>query len=259
VSGAILVSASTPRKAATTVAALRAAGADPGRIRVVLPAQGEGARRLAAGAAGVVLGGGPDLHPRHFGEAVLADGHVAIQPDRDRLDLELLAGAREAAVPTWGICRGLQVANVFLGGTLWQDLPSQLGGPLRHDLDQPVDALAHAVAPAAPETRTGEILGRETARVNSRHHQAVRELAPALVAAGHAPDGLVEAVELADRGWWLRAVQWHPEDLVALPQQRALWREFLAAVGERGRRDGGAARGGRAGRPAAAAAGGAGR
>lgn len=229
----ILVAASTAAKAESSVAALAAVGVAAERLQVVLPdaADGDAARRLAAGAAGLVLTGGPDLHPAHFGEEVLAEGNLTIYPERDRLDLELLAGAREGAVPVWGICRGMQVLNVFLGGTLWQDVPSQLAGSTLHDLTNPADALIHTVAVVAPETRSGEILGRETAFVNSRHHQAVRELAAPLVAVGYAPDGLVEAVELADHGWWVRAVQWHPENLVAMAQQRALWEEFVAAVG----------------------------
>jgi len=232
----ILVSASTAAKAATTVAALRQVGVPAERIQVVLPDAVHAAnttdavRRLAAAAAGVVLSGGPDLDPRAYGEEPLPAGNLCILPERDALDLELLAGARAGSVPVWGICRGMQVLNVFLGGTLWQDLPSQLPRAANHDLDRPLDALAHEVRVAAPESRTGDILGRETALVNSRHHQAVRELAEPLVAVGFAPDGLVEAVELADGGWWVRAVQWHPEDLVAMPQQRALWEELVAAV-----------------------------
>jgi putative glutamine amidotransferase len=232
-SGKVLVSASTAAKAESTVAALVRCGLAAERIQTVLSdasPDSDDVRRRAIEAAGVVLSGGPDLDPVHFGEAPLPDGNLAIQPERDRVDLALLAGAREGKVPVWGICRGMQVLNVFLGGTLWQDLPSQLGGSLLHDLTFPADALVHGVTAAEPETRTATILGRETARVNSRHHQAVRELAPALVPAGFAPDGLLEAVELVDHGWWARAVQWHPEDLVSMPQQRALWAEFLAAV-----------------------------
>lgn len=125
----------------------------------------------------------------------------------------------------------MQVINVQLGGTLWQDLPSQLPGTLLHDLDHPKDALVHGVEELDPATRTGLILGRELALVNSRHHQGVKALAPGLVVAGRSPDGLAEAVERAGGGWWLRAVQWHPENLIALDQQCELWREFLGAVG----------------------------
>jgi putative glutamine amidotransferase len=226
----LLVTASTPEKAAPLVAALVACGAPAERVRALLPADRGEARRLAAGASGLVLGGGPDLDPSYYGEEPIPGAHLAILPERDELDWEALAGAREARVPVWGVCRGMQVINVALGGTLWQDLPSQLAGSLLHDLDHPNDALIHGVEVTDAETRTGAILARELALVNSRHHQGVRRLAAGLVTVGRSPDALIEAVELSDSGWWLRAVQWHPENLVAMDQQRALWNEFLAAA-----------------------------
>lgn len=229
-SGAILVTASTPQKAAPLTAALIACGAPAERVEALLPADRDDARRRAAGAAGLVLGGGPDLAPSYYGEKPGTNAQLAIQPDRDALDCEAFAGAREAKVPVWGICRGMQVINVMLGGSLWQDLPTQLPGSLLHDLDHPDDALIHAIEVAAASTPTGAILAAETALVNSRHHQGVKRLAAGLVEVGRSPDGLIEAVELSENGWWLRAVQWHPENLVALDQQRALWREFLSAV-----------------------------
>lgn len=228
--GRILVAASRPAKAAPVVAALEVCGVPNERLQVVLPDDRQEARRLAAGAAGLVLGGGPDLDPRRFAEEPLPGDRLTIHPERDELDLELFAGARQTRVPVWGICRGMQVINVALGGTLWQDLPSQRAGALLHDLSHPDDALIHTVEVAAPHTRTGSILGREPALVNSRHHQAVDELAADLLAVGYAPDGVIEAVELLTDDWWLRAVQWHPENLVAMAQQRALWMEFLTAV-----------------------------
>jgi len=226
----LLVTASTPQKAAPLVAALIACGAPAERVRALLPDDRGEARRLAAEADGLVLGGGPDLDPATYGEEALAGARLEILPERDALDLEALAGAREGRVPVWGVCRGMQVINVALGGSLWQDLPSQLAGSLLHALDHPSDALVHGVEVADGATRTGAILAREPALVNSRHHQGIKRLAAGLVAVGRSPDGLVEAVELAAEGWWLRAVQWHPENLVALAQQRALWREFLAAA-----------------------------
>lgn len=232
----ILLTASTPQKAAPLKAALVACGASAQQVRALLPADRDDARRLAAGAAGLVLGGGPDVDPSYYGEPPRPNGRLAIEPDRDVLDCEAFTGAREGRVPVWGVCRGMQVINVMLGGSLWQDLPTQLPGSLLHDLDHPSDALIHAIEVTDRSTPTGAILGAETALVNSRHHQAVKRLAAGLVGIGRSPDGLIEAVELGregpgDDGWWLRAVQWHPENLVALDQQRALWREFLAAVG----------------------------
>lgn len=226
----ILVTASTPQKAAPLIAALVACGAPAERVRALLPGDRFEARREAGGAAGLVIGGGPDVDPKRYGEEPVPNGQLAVYADRDELDSEAFEGARSAGAPVWGVCRGMQVINVLLGGTLWQDLPSQLPGSLLHDLDHPSDALVHGVERLDPETRTGEILGRELALVNSRHHQGVKELAVGLVIAGRSPDGLAEAVERTGGGWWLRAVQWHPENLIALDQQRELWREFLAAV-----------------------------
>lgn len=226
----ILVTASTPQKVAPLIAAVVACGAPAERVRGLLPGDRSEARQETAGAAGLVLGGGPDVDPSHYGEPPVPNGHLSLYSDRDELDFAALEGARAGRVPVWGVCRGMQVINVLLGGTLWQDLPSQLPGSLLHDLDHPNDALVHGVVELDPGTRTGEILGRELALVNSRHHQGVKDLAPGLVIAGRSPDGLAEAVEHAGDGWWLRAVQWHPENLVALDQQRELWREFLDAV-----------------------------
>ncbi len=233
--GPVLLSGSSGPKAEIAAAALRSAGLAAERIRVLL-AGGPGTadagelRRLAAGAAGLLLLGGPDVDPRTFGEEPLPEARLEVEPERDALEWALLEGAREAAVPTWGICRGLQVLDVFLGGTLWQDIPTQLPGAQLHDLSYPRDALIHPIEVTAPDTPLGELLGRETALVNSRHHQGVRRVAPGLTVVGRAPDGLVEAFALAGSDWWLEAVQWHPENLMALAQQRALTERFLAAV-----------------------------
>src|SRR5262249_26024619 len=152
--------------------------------------------------------------PERYGESRRPDARLEVYPERDALEWELLAGARERLLPVWCICRGLQVVNVFLGGTLWQDLPTQLPGPVPHELADPPDTLAPPVRVAGPGTALGERLSHETVRVNSRHHQAVKDLAPGLAVAAVAPDGLVEAFELAgdNHAWWLRAVQWHPEN-----------------------------------------------
>jgi putative glutamine amidotransferase len=234
----VVVSVGAEERAAPYLAALRAVGLD--RVTVLAPgaSPGDGAAALA-GAAGLVLCGGLDVEPRRYGERPRAGAEVEVEPARDELEWELLGAAREARLPVWAICRGLQVLNVFLGGTLWQDLPSERPSvpPLRHGWDDPPEALAHAVEVCAPRTALGGLLAGEPALVNSRHHQGVRELAPALTAVAVAPDGLVEAVELADTagGWWVRAVQWHPENLLALDLQRALWRDFARVVGEAAR------------------------
>ncbi len=231
----ILVSASNAKKAEPYVAALAAVGIGPERVRVLTPdgdAPGvEEARELAARAAGLVLSGGVDIHPRHYGEEIQPQAEVEVNDRRDALELALLEGAREARVPVWAICRGLQVANVFLGGTLWQDLPTQFPSHLDHQPEAPPDALIHEVRVTDPATALGGALGSDPLPVNSRHHQAIKDLAPGLVPVAVAPDGLIEAFELpAGSDWWLHAVQWHPENLVTLDRQRELWRAFAEAA-----------------------------
>ncbi len=218
---------------------------------------------LAGGATGLVLCGGEDVDPRLYGEEPLPAANVEVAPRRDALEWELLEAARARRVPVWGICRGFQVLNVFFGGSLWQDLPLQRpedsestaarDAPkaaettetpetpkiVAHDPGPPNDRLAHAIRVLAPRAPLGERLAAAgpAPRVNSRHHQGVRRLGAGLLAVAAAPDGLIEAAILSEDaggrvvdGWWVRGVEWHPENLLALPEQVALWRDFTAAV-----------------------------
>jgi putative glutamine amidotransferase len=232
-SGAIVVASGFDEKAAPYVEALKAVGVAGERIVVITPGARPGMpAEVLAGAAGLVLTGGVDVAPERYGETMRPDARVEVYPERDDLEWELLAAAREAKLPTWCICRGLQVANVFLGGTLWQDLPTQLPSAVAHERSEPVDLLAHPVRPAGPANALAERLSRETALVNSRHHQAIKDLAPGLSAAAWSPDGLIEAIEREgnEDGWWLRGVQWHPENLVAMALHRRLWEDFAERV-----------------------------
>ena len=230
----ILVSTGSDEYAVPYVEALKTAGLPAEAIHVITPDHPAAAAELAPRAAGLVLCGGLDVDPQRYGEAVLPDAEVELFPERDAIEWSLLAAAREAHVPVWAVCRGLQVVNVFLGGSLWQDLPSQHPSAVHHSVTEPKDALVHTVRPLGPPaagTGLGAVLSRETAFVNSRHHQAIKRLGAGLVAVAESEDGLLEAVELPAGGdWWLRAVQWHPENLVALAQQRALWEGFARAV-----------------------------
>jgi putative glutamine amidotransferase len=225
----ILVATSLDEKGAPYGEALKAAGVED--FRYVTPASvtPEEARTLASRASGLLLCGGIDVAPELYGETAVNDT-VEVHPERDAMEWALLESAREAKVPVWGICRGLQVLNVFLGGSLWQDIPSQLPTAVPHSRDNPKDLLVHTVQVLEPERPLGEVLARETAWVNSHHHQAVKRLADGLVSVAEAPDGLVEAFVLDQPDWWLRAVQWHPEYLVGMAQQRALWEDFARAV-----------------------------
>lgn len=228
----IVVSVGDPErdKVRNYVAALELAGVPDDAIRVVQPEKGLDYREIGAEAAGLVLAGGEDVEPERYGEEEIPEAQVAVLPERDEMELALLAGAREARVPVWGVCRGIQVLNVFLGGTLWQDLALQLPTQVLHQLSNPNDALIHAVRVDDPTVTLGMLLAHETALVNSRHHQGIKDLGEGLVPVGHAPDGVVEAVYLQSDGWWVRAVQWHPENLIAMAQQRALWTAFVRKI-----------------------------
>jgi putative glutamine amidotransferase len=226
----ILLSTSQEERATPYLEALKAVGVPAERLRVMTPAALGSVGEAIAGATGLVLCGGVDVDPARYGETTRPDAGVEVLAERDELEWQLLTGARERRLPVWGVCRGLQTLNVFLGGSLWQDLPSQRPGALEHSQPVPVDALVHAVQ-ANAETALGDRLSQDIALVNSRHHQAIRELAPGLRAAAVSSDQLIEAVEGADADWWLRAVQWHPENLVGLAQQRRLWLDFAEAVG----------------------------
>jgi putative glutamine amidotransferase len=231
VNGQILVSTASEEKAEPYVEALRAVGVPEERILVVTPAEAEAAGALVSGAAALLLCGGADVEPERYGETRLADANVVPVPDRDALEWALLDAARERRLPVWGVCRGLQVLNVYLGGTLWQDLLTQHPTSVHHDVSETPDTLAHTVQVVAPGAPIGERLAHEVPRVNSRHHQALKGLAEGLHPVALSPDGLVEAAFLDRPDWWVRGVQWHPENLVALPQQRALWVDFVRAAG----------------------------
>jgi len=232
--GPILVSTASDERAQPYVEALMAVGVPEESIQIVTP----GSRRSAQNPSGLLLCGGLDVDPARFGEAVLANANVEVNAERDQLEWDLLDFARERRLPVWGVCRGIQVLNVYLGGSLWQDLPTQAPSATDHSQSETPDQLAHAVRVIEPGAPVGERLtgsdggnGENGQRVNSRHHQAVRRLAEGFVPVALSPDGLVEAAVLDRDGWWVRAVQWHPENLIALRAQRALWTDFVRAAG----------------------------
>ena len=180
---------------------------------------------------GLVLIGGGDLDPALFNGKPHPRVYD-IDPERDFLDLTLARLAAESGLPFLGICRGIQVVNVALGGTLYTDIGDHLSGALRHDWypNIPRGHLAHSVRVAAG-SRLGGILGGTDFGVNSLHHQGVERTAPGLRATAWAPDGLVEAVELERHPFGL-AVQWHPEWLQEHAPQRALFSALVAAAGK---------------------------
>jgi len=228
----IVVSTGSDEYAEPYVEALKTAGFAAESLCVLTPDRRSELPALAPRTAGLVLCGGLDVDPARYGEEILPDANVELFPERDEMEWSLLQTARENGTPVWCVCRGIQVLNVFLGGSLYQDLPTQHPSAVEHSLVQPKDAIAHTVRILDPARAEGLgcLLSRETPRVNSRHHQAIKRLADGLVSVAQSPDGLIEAVELAAPGWWVRGVQWHPENLIALAQQRALWEDFARAV-----------------------------
>jgi len=201
------------------VRALEGAGLVPLAVPTML-APDHASAALAA-VRGLVLTGGEDVAPDRYGAAPHPRlGEV--DPVRDAAELALIAAARQHRLPILAICRGIQILNVALGGTLYQDLDSERPGSVPHAGDQSQHAVR--VQEGSLLERT---LGTRSATVNSRHHQAIRDLAPGLKAVAWAEDGVIEAAEPVDaRGMWIVAVQWHPEDL----SERALFDGFARAV-----------------------------
>ena len=185
-------------------------------IPVVLPLtlSPDGCEQMAETLDGFVFTGGPDPHPFLFGEEThRACGNVSSV--RDTLELALLAAVLKTGKPVLGICRGIQIINVGLGGTIYQDILSQYspncGGPIAHRQPFAFHLPSHKVEVTA-KSRLARICGCTALAVNSMHHQAVRDLAPSLSACAKAADGLIEGVEMGGHPWFL-AVQWHPEHL----------------------------------------------
>jgi putative glutamine amidotransferase len=171
------------------------------------------AARALDGVAGLLLTGGEDIDPAWYGES---PSPLLDPPSRDRdlFELALLAVARELGLPTLGVCRGIQLINVALGGTLYQDLATERPGPVEHRPAGARDLRSHQVR-LLPDSRAARALGAEAVQVNSSHHQGIKELGRGLVASGWTEDGLIEAVESRAGSPWLLAVQWHPEEMHA--------------------------------------------
>jgi putative glutamine amidotransferase len=192
------------------VAALVRAGAAP----LLLPqlADSPPLRAIYARLDGLLLPGGGDVDPVHYGESI-HEKCGSIDTERDGMELALTRWAIEDGKPLFAICRGIQVLNVALGGSLYQDIQAQVPGALEHTRapGAPPSHLAHAVA-VIEDTQLAEILGADPLQVNSRHHQAIKNLAPGLAVAAEATDGIIEAVEVTGQPYAI-GVQWHPEDL----------------------------------------------
>jgi putative glutamine amidotransferase len=177
-------------------------------------------------ADGILLPGGNDVNPMLYGEERKADTHPP-HNERDRFEMYLLEKALERKLPVLGICRGFQVINVKLGGTLYQDVEKEMSGSIRHDWHDdnsqplPRSLLSHQVS-VDQNSKLHGLLAQDNIEVNSLHHQGIKALGNGLIATAHSSDGLVEAVEMPGYPY-LMGLQWHPEEL----QGDAAWKGVL--------------------------------
>lgn len=177
---------------------------------------------------GILLTGGHDVSPELYGEEKI-EGCGACCPQRDAMETLLLREALDRDLPILGICRGIQFLNAALGGTLYQDIPSQLPSGLKHHQTPPYHIPSHEVS-IYKESPLYELLQKDILPVNSYHHQGIRQLADDLKAMADAGDGLIEAVYMPDRKFvW--AVQWHPEfSHLTDEDSRKIFSAFVAAA-----------------------------
>ncbi|MDI6771221.1 MAG: gamma-glutamyl-gamma-aminobutyrate hydrolase family protein [bacterium] len=203
------------------VDAVRLAGGDP-----IVVGPGD---PLPGAFDGLLLSGGEDVHPRHYGQEIAAPVQETLKIDeaRDLMELDLAHAALRADLPVLCICRGAQLMNVAAGGTLWQDL-SLAGIPSSAHYQSGGDfwETSHEVV-VEPGSRLAAILGAGPLPVNSYHHQAVAEAASGFAITSRAPDGTIESLE-GRRHRWVMAIQWHPERLVRHhPVQLRLFTRFV--------------------------------
>jgi putative glutamine amidotransferase len=201
-----------------------------GGVALILPPQREAVHDLLRLIDGLLLSGGPDVDPARYGDRVVHPATYGIDPERDQFEIDLFDAALRSNMPVLGICRGIQVINVALGGTLIQDVSTEHPGASdighrQHERDLEEWQVGHAVSATSNVLPlfTNQALG-----VNSFHHQAIRELAPGLEAVAFSPDGLIEAVVMPDAPD-VFAVQWHPE--LMFERDDAHLRPFAHLVG----------------------------
>ena len=177
---------------------------------------------------GILFSGGGDIAPEYYhGER--HQRVAGIDPLRDTIEFNLLRAVVDDGKPFLGICRGIQTVNVGLGGTIYEHLGEQFRGEIDHTYPSTMrTTLVHEVR-IEEGTRIAEVVGEPILKVNSLHHQGLKDIAPDLRVTGHAPDGLVEAVELPDHPFGL-AVQWHPEWMIDQRSTRNLFRAFIEAA-----------------------------
>ena len=170
----------------------------------------EEAEELMEKADGLFLTGGADVDPALYGEEKL-ECCGNIEHDRDKSDYALIKAALKFKKPIIGICRGCQIANVFFGGTMYQDIKTQLSDKINHAAySEHGEEISHTIE-VIEGTPLFDMFGEKSFGINTLHHQGIKDLAPNLKAMAYAPDGIVESWYLPSDEQWIRAYQWHPE------------------------------------------------
>lgn len=236
-----LIGCGTYRKVADQDSPIEVYGLMPSYIQAVLSAGGlpvmiplalstDDLQALLQRLDGILLPGGGDMQPSYYGGNDSDSRIYDVDTVRDKFELDIIRHAVDGDKPLLAICRGIQVFNVALGGSLWEDIGSQMPGAIRHDYKNGQrDRLAHDVT-VRPGSLLHDILNADTIRVNSLHHQGIRTLAPNLRVSAVAPDELIEAVEIEDHRFAV-GVQWHPENMLQVePRMTQLFRRFIDAA-----------------------------
>jgi len=214
----------------TYVTALESAGLIP---MVIPPLMNEdSARAILSRVDGLLLTGGEDVEPSLYGQPRAAGCHASNLP-RDHTEIALIHAAHEMRKPILAICRGPQVLNAALGGTLIQDIPDEVPGALEHNARRDRSARVHEVN-IDEGSVIARAIGATAISVNSLHHQSILDTAPSLQVTARAPDGVVEGVESALDDWWVIGVQWHPEEMNDSPEpwDRGIFRAFAERLAE---------------------------
>ena len=223
-----LIAIAQNRRMADYLESVRRAGGEP--VEVVAGA--ESPEHILARVDGLMLTGGGDVDPQIYGETPHATFEAA-EPGRDEFEMALGRAALRKRIPLLAICRGMQVLNVAMGGTLVQDIASQIPGALTHSVPEPRFAIAHEVWVSKGSKLSALMADHmedgETCHVNSRHHQSVKQAAPGFEVTATSPDGVIEAMEKSDAPFCV-AVQWHPENFWRTGEFRALFEGLVEAA-----------------------------
>lgn len=226
-----LIAIGQNRKMEDYLESVRRAGGEPIEVAV----GSESPEQLLARVDGLLLTGGGDVDPGLYGETPHGTFEAA-EGGRDEYEIALARAAVAKGIPFLAICRGMQVLNVAMGGTLVQDIPSQVTGALEHSITQPRAHIAHEVW-VSKDSRLSVLLADhmedgETCHVNSRHHQSVKEVATGFDVTATSPDGVIEAMEKPDAAFCV-AVQWHPENFWRTGEFRELFQGLVQAANAR--------------------------